>query len=265
MEKGNSGEGISIIEAKKVTKVYGEPPSQIVALNDVSITIPKGAFVCIVGQSGCGKTTLLRIFAGLEKPTDGKVMLNNAEIDGPGKDRAMVFQEYTLFPWKTVQQNVEFGLKLAGVDKSDRVRIAKRYIRLVGVHGFEDNYPAELSGGMRQRVAIATSLAVNPEVLLMDEPFGACDAQTRRRLQKEILRIWKETGKTFIMVTHSVSEAVFLGSRIYVLSSRPGRVRKVLEPDIPYPRARNDDRFYGAVNEIMELLLGDEATASDCR
>jgi NitT/TauT family transport system ATP-binding protein len=240
--------------AENVTKVFGQAPTAVVALDDVSVQVPEGELVCILGPSGCGKTTLLSIFGGLERPTRGRALIDGREIRGPGSDRAMVFQEYTLFPWKTVRDNVRFALRLKGVNGALRDEIAGHFVNLVGLGGFEDRYPGQLSGGMRQRLALATCLSIDPEVLLLDEPLGACDAFTRIRLQDETVRIWQETKKTFVMVTHSISEAVVMGQTILVMTPRPGRVEQVITPGLAYPRRRTDPAVREIEEEIMRLL-----------
>lgn len=215
--------------------------SQFTALQDINLDIKAGEFMVLVGPSGCGKSTLLDLLGGLSRPSGGKVLIDGKPIEGPALDRGIVFQQYALFPWKTTQGNVEFGLEAKGISKKERAQIAKEYISLVGLSGFEDRYPHELSGGMKQRVAIARSLAYNPEVLLMDEPFAALDAQTRETLQSELLRIWEKTKKTIIFITHGIDEAVYLGQRVAVMTSRPGRIKKVIPIPLPDARYREDD------------------------
>lgn len=198
------------------------------AVSDVNFTVNEGEFVTIVGPSGCGKSTLLDMVGGLTKPTKGRILINGQEITGPGLDRAIVFQQYALYPWRSALQNVAFGLEAKGVAKKERLEKAKYYMKLVGLEKFHDHYPHELSGGMKQRVAIARSLAYDPEVLLMDEPFAALDAQTRENLQEELLNIWQKTKKTIIFITHGIDEAVYLGQRIVVLTSNPGKVKTII-------------------------------------
>lgn len=207
--------------------------STLTALDGITLDVAAGEFLTLVGPSGSGKTTLLDLLAGLTRPDTGKVLLDGKEVTGPGKDRAVVFQQYALFPWRTAAANVSFGLEGPGQDgkrlsRRERAEKARTYLALVGLGGFEDRYPHELSGGMKQRVAIARSLAYEPEVLLMDEPFAALDAQTREQLQEELLRIWRTTGKTIIFITHGIDEAVYLGQRVAVLSSRPGRLKEIV-------------------------------------
>jgi ABC-type nitrate/sulfonate/bicarbonate transport system ATPase subunit len=209
---------------------------EVTAVDDLSLEVADREFISIVGPSGCGKSTLLRVVAGLVRPTGGAVFLDGREITGPGADRGMVFQSYTLFPWLTVQGNVEFGLKIKGLPASERTRIVSRYVEMVGLRGFERHYPKELSGGMMQRVAIARALANEPEVLLMDEPFGALDAQTRAIMQEFLVDLWQRTPKTILFVTHDVDEALFLSDQVYIMTARPGRIKQALKVDLPRPR-----------------------------
>ncbi|MFE6967990.1 ABC transporter ATP-binding protein [Isoptericola sp. NPDC057653] len=205
----------------------------LVALEDLTLDVAAGELVTLVGPSGCGKSTLLDLVTGLSEPTSGRILLDGRPVTGPGLDRGIVFQQYALLPWRTAQANVELGLEARRLPRAERRRIAREHLELVGLSGFEDRYPHELSGGMKQRVAIARSLAFDPEVLLMDEPFAALDAQTRETLQDELLRIWRATGKTIVFITHGIEEAVYLGQRVVVLTPRPGRVRQVLDVDLP--------------------------------
>ena len=208
------------------------------ALQKVSFDVKDGEFVCLLGPSGCGKTTLLRIIAGLEVLTSGEITLNGVTITGPDPKRGMVFQQYSLFPWRTVIDNITFGLEMQGIKKAEARKQVEKYIDLVGLEQFKNSYPYELSGGMQQRAAIARALANEPEVLLMDEPFGALDAQTRNILQDELLKIWEQRHVTILFVTHSVDEAVFLSDRIVIMTSRPGRVREIVNVELPRPRRR---------------------------
>jgi NitT/TauT family transport system ATP-binding protein len=208
----------------------------ITALEDISLLVEDKEFSVIVGPSGCGKTSLLRLVAGLIEPTEGSISLDNISISGPGKDRGMVFQSYTLFPWLTVQDNVEFGLRLAGIPTAQRRETSRRYIAQVGLTGFERLYPKQLSGGMMQRVALARALANDPAMLLMDEPFGALDSQTRSLMQELLLDIWQSSHKTVLFITHDIDEAILLGDRVYVMTARPGRIKEMVEIDLPRPR-----------------------------
>ncbi|MFG3343861.1 ABC transporter ATP-binding protein [Streptomyces sp. NPDC048018] len=201
---------------------------EFTAVDGIDLRIAAGEFVVLVGPSGCGKSTLLDLLGGLARPTAGRILLDGEPVTGPGLNRGIVFQQYALLPWRTAQGNVEFGLEATGVPRRERGARAREFLELVGLSGFENRHPHELSGGMRQRVAIARSLAYDPDVLLMDEPFAALDAQTRESLQDELLRIWQRTGKTVVFITHSIDEAVYLGQRVAVMTSRPGRVKQVV-------------------------------------
>ena len=228
--------------------------SRLVVLDHVTFDVRDKEFVCILGSSGCGKTTLLRLIAGLDTAQAGSIILDGEEIRGTSPKVGMVFQEYSLFPWRTVIDNIAFGLEMQGMAKDDRYRIAERYLNLVNLTQFRDSYPSELSGGMRQRVAVARALALDPAILLMDEPFGALDAQTRNMLQKELLDIQEETKKTIIFITHSVDEAVFLSDRIIVLTPRPGRICRMFPIDLPRPRDRTSPEFAKLRREVLELI-----------
>jgi ABC-type nitrate/sulfonate/bicarbonate transport system ATPase subunit len=228
----NGGPKVEAVDLGKV--FHGRRGAEVVALDGISLQINDREMVSIVGASGCEKSTLLKIIAGLEAPTTGELLLDGHPIEGPGRDRGMVFQEYTLFPWLTVVKNVEFGL--TGVSKRERREIARQFLEVVGLSKFEAHFPGELSGGMQQRVAIARALAYKPTVLLMDEPFGALDAQTRGLMQDLLLKIWAEESLTVLFVTHDVDEAVYLSDRLYVLSARPGRVKEIVEIGLPRPR-----------------------------
>lgn len=250
----------SILEARKLQKVF-DPKSarQLMAIENLSLSVEANEFVCIVGPSGCGKSTLLRIFAGLETPSGGEALMKGRPIAGPGRERGMVFQEYSLMPWRSVEENVWLGLEFSGRSVSDCRAIARRYIQLVKLEGFEKAFPHELSGGMRQRVAIARALANDPEVLLMDEPFGALDSYTRIVLQKELLKIWQANRKTVLFVTHSVDEAVFLADRIVVMSARPSRIVLEERPNIPHPRTRDNSAYGRTVKKILDILEAEQA------
>ena len=224
------------------------------ALQNIDVEIEQGEFVCIVGPSGCGKSTLLHLIAGLDKPTTGEVAVDGSPVKGPGTDRILLFQELGLFPWLTVRQNVEFGLKMAGVAKNERKDQARVFLRMVHLSHFEDHYIHQLSGGMRQRVALARSLTLTPKILLMDEPFAALDAQTRDMLHDELERIWKETSPTIVFVTHNVREAVRLGDRVLLMSFRPGRIKKEFEIDLHRPRHVEDSDVAQLSKEILGQL-----------
>jgi len=240
---------------------YATKQGTTIALDDVSFSVPDKQFAVIVGPSGCGKSTLLYLAAGLARPTAGRILLDERPIAGPGPERGMVFQSYTLFPWLTVRENIEFGLKRRKLPVKERAEIVAHYIAEVGLSAFADAFPKQLSGGMMQRVAIARALANDPEVLLMDEPFGALDSQTRSQMQKLVLRVWENTHKTVVFVTHDIDEAVLLGDRVYVMSARPGRIRE--EIDIPIARPRSlgmvmERDFIDMKKRILNLLHGDE-------
>jgi NitT/TauT family transport system ATP-binding protein len=228
--------------------------SQLVALDNIQLTVRQGEFLCIVGPSGCGKSTLLHLIAGLQKATSGHVRMDGRAVDSPGTDRILIFQELGLFPWLTVGQNVEFGMKMRGVPKSERREKIQYYLRLVHLSQFKDSYTHQLSGGMRQRVALARALATEPDVLLMDEPFAALDAQTRDLLHEELERIWAATGRTIIFVTHNVREAVRLGDRVALFTFRPGRIKKEFLIDLPRPRHLEDVTVAKNAREILDEL-----------
>lgn len=235
------------------------------ALDDISIDLADGEFLVLVGPSGCGKSTLLDLLGGLSRPTSGQILLDGKPVTGPGLDRGIVFQQYALLPWRTARTNIEFGLEAKGLPKKQRHDLAEHYLNLVGLHGFGDRYPHELSGGMKQRVAIARSLAFDPEVLLMDEPFAALDAQTRESLQDELLRIQRETGKTILFITHGIDEAIYLGQRVAVLTSRPGRIKTIVDVDLDRTVAdvRSGEDFRKLRHDIWSLLHSEVARAHD--
>jgi NitT/TauT family transport system ATP-binding protein len=224
------------------------------ALQNIDLEIEQGEFVCIVGPSGCGKSTLLHLLAGLDRPTTGEVTVDGSPVRGPGTDRILLFQELGLFPWLTVRQNVEFGLKMAGMTRDERRDRARVFLRMVHLSHFEDHYIHQLSGGMKQRVALARSLALKPKILLMDEPFAALDAQTRDMLHDELERIWKETAPTIVFVTHNVREAVRLGDRVILMSFRPGRIKSQFQITLPRPRHVEDSDVAHMSKEILGQL-----------
>jgi NitT/TauT family transport system ATP-binding protein len=245
------------LEVSKVHKQFETPQGTLVALKDINLHVEAGEFVCAVGASGSGKSTLLRLIAGLETPTAGEISVDGEPIVGPGADRGMVFQNYTLYPWMTVQENVEFGLKLQGIAPKDRREQASRYLEVVGLTQFSRSLPKELSGGMKQRVAIARALANHPKILLMDEPFGALDVQTKETMQQFLLDLWDRLGISILMITHDVGEAVFLSQRIYVMSARPGTIREEMTIALGSDRTyavRRTPKFYHYCEEIMDLL-----------
>jgi len=235
----------------------GNSGHAVTALERISLDVAHQEFAVIVGPSGCGKTSLLRLVAGLIEPSEGTITLDGAEVIGPGHDRGMVFQSYTLFPWLSVRENVEFGLKIGGVAPAERARIARHFIGEVGLAGFEDAYPKQLSGGMMQRVALAGAVANDPAILLMDEPFGALDSQTRSLMQELLLGLWQHTHKTVLFITHDIDEAILLGDRVHVMTARPGRIKERVEIDIPRPRSVDtltSPEFMAIKRRIMALI-----------
>jgi NitT/TauT family transport system ATP-binding protein len=237
-----------------VTKRFVAGDDEIEALARVDLTILEGEFVCLIGASGCGKSTLLRIIAGFEEPTAGEVLVDRKPVIGPGSDRGMVFQDYALFPWMTVKQNIGFGPRQRQLPRREVEEIASEFVRLVGLERFADRYPSQLSGGMKQRVAIARVLANDANVLLMDEPFGALDALTREQLQRELLQIWARTRVTIIFVTHSVEEAVLLADRVLVMSAGPGRIENDIAIDLPRPRDVSSPEFNAVRRDVAGRL-----------
>ncbi|RYM06368.1 ABC transporter ATP-binding protein [Sporolactobacillus sp. THM7-7] len=240
-----------------VSKTFGKGQKAVHALDHIDLCVNQKEFVSILGASGCGKSTLLRIIGGLEKPTSGSVTLGGRRVTGPGSDRGMVFQSYTLFPWLTVQKNIEFGLKQKGIPASTRSQIAHEYIERVGLKGFESAYPKALSGGMKQRVAIARALANDPEVILLDEPFGALDMQTRSLMQELLLGVWEQSQKTVILVTHDIDEAIFMADRVVVMESRPGKIKETIDIHLPRPRdyrVRTTQQFLKYKARAVELI-----------
>ena len=253
------------LQVKNLSRIYEGNNGPVVALQDVNLTVEESEFVMIVGPSGCGKTTLFNIIGGLDEATSGEVLLDGKPVSAPGVDRGMVFQGYSLFPWLNVQKNIEFGLKMKGVPAAERADQAKKYIELVGLKGFETALPKQLSGGMKQRVAIARTLANEPEVLLMDEPFGALDAQTRVVMQELLADISRRTGTTILFITHDIDEAVLLGERVHVMSRRPGTVRDVIEVSIPGERSHNSlvlPEFLETKKQIMDMLWQESQDAA---
>ncbi|HXF56224.1 MAG TPA: ABC transporter ATP-binding protein [Actinomycetota bacterium] len=245
----------AMISVLKATKAFG---NGVVAFKDLTVEVASEEILCIVGPSGCGKTTLLRCIGGLTPLTEGSIRIGGQEVTRPPRNVAIVFQHFGLFPWMTVEANVAYGLKVAGVKRQERLERARQYIRLVGLEGFERRYPYQLSGGMQQRVGLARALAVEPEVLLMDEPFASVDAQTRELLQEQLLQIWETHRRTMVFVTHSIEEAILMGDRVAVLSTRPGQVKEVIE--VPFGRPRRisgvfqDPRFGPLRNHVWQTL-----------
>ncbi|WP_294372998.1 ABC transporter ATP-binding protein [uncultured Clostridium sp.] len=245
---------MSSIEIKNVTKIFKSDNKEYKALDNINLKIDEGEFVCLLGPSGCGKSTLLNMIAGFEKPTEGQILIDNEEVDKPRIDRLTIFQDYGLLPWRSVEKNVELGLESLKIPKKERKEISEKYIKLVGLEKFKNHHPSELSGGMKQRVAIARALASRPKILFMDEPFGALDPITRIKLQEDILKIHKEEKMTVIFVTHDVEEAVYLGSKIVILSPNPGKITKVMENDLSRTDERSSSSFYLKKDEIFHIL-----------
>jgi NitT/TauT family transport system ATP-binding protein len=252
---------LSHVIVENLSIIYTKPQdgSRLVALDDVDLTVKKGEFLTIVGPSGCGKSSLLLAIDGLITPAEGRVLVNGIPVSKPDRDRAMVFQEFALLPWRTVLNNVRFGLELQR-RKGDLNEISRHYIQLVGLEGFEDYHPHQLSGGMRQRVGIARALSVDPEILLMDEPFGALDAHTRDEMGSELLRIWNKEKKTALFVTHSIDESIFLADKVVVMSRGPGRIKKILDVELPRPRTNEtkDSREFTEYRRYVRSLFKEE-------
>ncbi len=240
-----------------LNKKYGNQGSEVSALVDINLEIEEGEFICLLGPSGCGKSTLLKIVAGLIPATSGRIAIDGKTVDGPGPERAVVFQDYALFPWMTVRDNVEFGLQARGRPAKERREASDRLLAMVGLSEFANRFPHHLSGGMKQRVSIARALAVDPSLLLMDEPFGALDAQTRETLQDELLRIWRAYKKTVIFVTHSIEEALYLSDKIVVMTARPGRIKQVIHVEEPRPRDMTGETM-GRFQREVRAVLGEE-------
>ncbi|MGG1401398.1 ABC transporter ATP-binding protein [Bacillus salipaludis] len=240
-----------------VTYVNNKTGAEVTALQNINLDIEEGEFICIVGPSGCGKTTFLNTVAGLIKPSSGSLWLENKQVEGPGQDRAMVFQTPSLFPWRTVMDNVMYGVEIQKRVSAETKKRAQEYINMVGLKGFEHHYPHELSGGMQQRVNLARALTVEPSLLLLDEPFSALDAQTREFMQKELLRIWSETKKTSLFITHQIDEAIYLADRVFVFGARPGRVVDIIDVNIPRPRdldIKRNPEFLRLMDHIWSII-----------
>lgn len=251
----------NILKIINLYKTFNVSKKEIPVLKDINITINKGEFITIVGHSGCGKSTLLKIIAGLVDYNVGEVIYNNKKIIEPGRDRGMVFQEHRLLPWLTVKDNIGFGLYK--YDKREREKLIKKYIELVKLKGFENVYPDQLSGGMAQRAAIARGLVSNPEILLLDEPFGALDALTRIQMQKEILNIWENQKTTMILVTHDIDEAIYLGQRVIVMSARPGEVKEIIKVNIPGKKDRSSQEFVNIKKKIYKHFFEEDEAVED--
>ncbi|MGG1661599.1 ABC transporter ATP-binding protein [Brevibacillus sp. NRS-1366] len=255
----NAGSSIPKLSAQNLDIVYTNSKTGVEtkALSDINLQIQEGEFICIVGPSGCGKTTFLNTVAGLLKATRGTLAIDGQKVDGPGRDRSMVFQSASLLPWRNVMNNVLYGLELHNRLSGDSKERAQQFINMVGLKGFENHYPHELSGGMQQRVNLARALAVEPKILLLDEPFAALDAQTREFMQKELLRIWSETKKTSLFITHQIDEAIYLADRVFIFGARPGRVVDVINVDLPRPRDLNVKRnpvFLELVDYVWSII-----------
>lgn len=238
------------IKVKDVSRIFNNTK----VIDNINIDIDEGDFVCLLGPSGCGKSTLLNMMAAFDKPTEGKIYINDVEVDKPTIERVTIFQNYGLLPWRTVERNIEFGLETLKMSKVEKKTVVDKYIRLVGLEKFKNHYPNQLSGGMQQRVAIARALAVKPKILFMDEPFGALDPVIRSNLQEEIRNIWREEGITIIFVTHDVEEAVYLGSKIVIMSPHPGRIRKVISRDNKKTIEKLSEEFYQLKSTIINVL-----------
>ena len=247
-------EGETLMRIDKLRVVYRTDDKETVAVDDFTIDVKKGELISIVGPSGCGKTTILRSIAGLLQPTSGTILIGDNQVQGPGSDRGMVFQDFALFPWRTVKQNVKFGMEVAGVPKEEREERAMRYIKAVGLEKFADSRIHELSGGMKQRVGIARALVMHPAITLMDEPFGALDAQTRNIMQEQLVKIIQHSERTIIFVTHSVDEALYLSDRVIILTKRPSTIHKIIEVPWDRPRDRTNAEFTKLRKDILAYL-----------
>jgi NitT/TauT family transport system ATP-binding protein len=250
---------VTVLEVKDITKTFEAEKSKIPVLNDVSFSVGKDEFVCIVGPSGCGKSTLLRIIAGLEKPDSGQILFHGQPHNSPNPKITMIFQLFGLLPWKTAEENVEVPLEVLGVKKEAREEIARSHLRMVGLDGFENTYPHDLSGGMKQRVGIARALALQPEVLLMDEPFSSLDELTAKTLRTLVLEIWRDPSlptNTFVMVSHNVEEAVYMADRVVVMSPRPGRIVGEVKVNLPRPRTKylREQKYFQRIDEVVAVL-----------
>ena len=242
------------IEIKNINKSFDGRGKNLSVLENINLEINDGELICLLGPSGCGKTTLLRLIAGLDQPTSGEIVANGELVEKPSGDRAVIFQQYSLFPWLTVLQNVTFGLEISGGSKEENIQAAERYLKSVGLLEFKDSYPHELSGGMKQRVAIIRSLLNHSPILLMDEPFSALDMQNRHKLQSQLIGVWKRFENTIVFVTHDVDEAVYLADKIVIMGKNPGRIDKVIEVDIERPRKRDSKEFIALQESIVENL-----------
>jgi NitT/TauT family transport system ATP-binding protein len=254
---------MATIEISHVSKTFKDPKrkADVIALDDIDLDVAKNEFLCLLGPSGCGKSTPLNMIAGFEKPSSGSVAVEGQLITAPGSDRGVVFQQANLMPWLPIWENVAFHLLLRGGQKGERRAVAQRYIDMVGLTGFENHYPSELSGGMNQRVGIARALLMNPQVILMDEPFGALDEQTRMDMQNELVRIWQEHRGTIVFVTHGIDEALTLGTHVAIMSARPGRIREIIPIDLSRPRDITSPQFNQTKRHILDLLRSERVNA----
>ncbi|HEX8342422.1 MAG TPA: ABC transporter ATP-binding protein [Tepidisphaeraceae bacterium] len=246
-----------VMDVQRLGRVFASRNGPVTALADINFSVRRREFICVIGQSGCGKSTLIRILAGLDAPTEGRILLDGKQVSGPGPERGMVFQGYTLFPWLTAKRNVMFGLLAKGMNAHQAEGEAGRWLDMVGLTPFADTYPHQLSGGMKQRVAIARALATQPRILLMDEPFGALDAQTRCQMQSHLLQIWQSVDVTILFITHDLDEAIYLADRIIVLGARPGHVQEIINVPLPHPRTRGhllDPHFLATKARLEELI-----------
>jgi NitT/TauT family transport system ATP-binding protein len=250
--------GVPVVRIENVNKVFRSDGKEVVALRGITLDVYRGEFVCILGPSGCGKSTLLNAIAGFSLPTSGKLIANDREVVAPGPDRAMVFQEYALFPWMTVAENIAFGLEIKSFSKTMIRSKVDSLLEQLQLTDFRDRFPKDLSGGMRQRVAIARALALDSPMLLMDEPFGALDALTRSSLQDELLRIWMEFRKTIVFVTHSIQESIYLADRVVVMTYRPGTVKKIVPVNIPHPRDISSPWFISLQQELTQMVMEEQ-------
>ncbi|WP_315767180.1 ABC transporter ATP-binding protein [Bradyrhizobium sp. SZCCHNR2012] len=250
---------MATIDISHVSKIFRDAKrsSNVTTLDDINISVARNQFLCLLGPSGCGKSTLLNMIAGFEQPSSGSICIDGQPVTAPGADRGVVFQQANLMPWLPVWENVAFHLLLSGSQKGERRARAQTYIDMVGLTGFENHYPSELSGGMNQRVGIARALLMNPQVILMDEPFGALDEQTRMDMQNELVRIWQQHQGTIVFVTHGIDEALTLGTHVAVMSARPGRIREIIPIELPRPRDITSPQFNAMKRHILELLRGE--------
>ena len=256
--EAKSGINGPVVRIEGMNKIFRSDGTEIVALKDISLDIYEGEFICVLGPSGCGKSTLLNAIAGFSLPTSGKVFAKGREVSSPGPDRAMVFQEYALFPWMTVKENIAFGLEIKQLARTAIRTKVDRLLEKLQLSDFRDRFPKDLSGGMRQRVAIARALALDSPMMLMDEPFGALDALTRSTLQDELLRIWMEFKKTVIFVTHSIQESIYLADRVVVMTYRPGTVKKIISVEIPHPRDMSSPWFINLQQELTHMVMEEQ-------